>query len=323
MISFHGRLLPLAGGGEVCGLGPDGHLPHLMNISTQAVTRGDQATARGDPATVALVTLGCARNDVDSESSPRGSRWGFRLVAEADQAETVVVNTCGFVEAAKKDSIDALLGAAEGGRPVAGRRRGRLPRRALRPGPCRKSPRGGCRARIRRLPGHRRPTAPHPVRRAARSPRSAGPPLPLPITPIDRRTARAMSLPGHAQQLPDLPAGISPASGPRAVRRRLGDGPMAPLKLASGCGSALYVLRHPNLPGLVRVTPTNRTAGRGPVARGARSPSCSSSRRTPLPTARISATSGCWRRSCPISPRWRAYDGCVSRTCNPPSCDRA
>ena len=53
--------------------------------------------------------------------------------------------------------------------------------------------------------------------------------------PIDRRTARAMSLPGHAQQLPDLPAGISPASGPRAVRRRLGDGPMAPLKLASGC----------------------------------------------------------------------------------------
>ena len=66
MISFHGGCCR-AGGGEYADWGRTAYLPHLMNISTQAVTRGDQATARGDPATVALVTLGCARNDVDSE----------------------------------------------------------------------------------------------------------------------------------------------------------------------------------------------------------------------------------------------------------------
>ena len=56
-------------------------------------------------------------------------------------------------------------------------------------------------------------------------------------------TAVAPSLPGHAQttqrgpaaDLPDLPDGVAPASGPRAMRRRLGTAPMAPLKLASGC----------------------------------------------------------------------------------------
>ena len=58
------------------------------------------------------------RRDSESRRAARGG--GFRLVAEADQAETVVVNTCGFVEAAKKDSIDALLGAAS--RRAAGRR---------------------------------------------------------------------------------------------------------------------------------------------------------------------------------------------------------
>jgi MiaB/RimO family radical SAM methylthiotransferase len=43
-----------------------------------------------------------------------------------------------------------------------------------------------------------------------------------------------VALPGHAQA-PDLPEGVAPASGPRVVRRRLGDGPSAPVKLASGC----------------------------------------------------------------------------------------
>ena len=66
------------------------------------------------PATVALVTLGCARNDVDSEElAGRLEAGGFRLVEDAADAETVVVNTCGFVEAAKKDSVDTLLAAAD------------------------------------------------------------------------------------------------------------------------------------------------------------------------------------------------------------------
>ena len=73
--------------------------------------------------TVAMVTLGCARNEVDSEElAGRLEAGGFRLVEDPADADTVVVNTCGFVEAAKKDSVDTLLAAAdlkEGGRTKA------------------------------------------------------------------------------------------------------------------------------------------------------------------------------------------------------------
>ena len=66
------------------------------------------------PLSVALVTLGCARNEVDSEElAGRLEADGFRLVDDASDADTVVVNTCGFVEAAKKDSVDTLLEAAD------------------------------------------------------------------------------------------------------------------------------------------------------------------------------------------------------------------
>ncbi|MCW2846029.1 MAG: rimO [Marmoricola sp.] len=66
------------------------------------------------PTTVAMVTLGCARNEVDSEElAGRLEAGGFRLVEDPADAETVVVNTCGFVEAAKKDSVDTLLAAAD------------------------------------------------------------------------------------------------------------------------------------------------------------------------------------------------------------------
>lgn len=62
---------------------------------------------------VALVTLGCARNEVDSEEiAARLAADGWELVADAKEAEIALVNTCGFVESAKKDSVDALLEAA-------------------------------------------------------------------------------------------------------------------------------------------------------------------------------------------------------------------
>ena len=61
---------------------------------------------------VALVTLGCTRNEVDSEElAGRLAAEGWLLVDDADDADVAVVNTCGFVEQAKKDSIDALLEA--------------------------------------------------------------------------------------------------------------------------------------------------------------------------------------------------------------------
>ncbi|MGH3425778.1 MAG: radical SAM protein, partial [Nocardioidaceae bacterium] len=64
----------------------------------------------------------------------------------------------------------------------------------------------------------------------------------LPISPAER-SAEQVVVPGHATAAaapgrgsePDLPDGLAPASGPRVVRRRLDDGPLAPLKLASGC----------------------------------------------------------------------------------------
>src|ERR671921_1010726 len=63
---------------------------------------------------VALVTLGCARNEVDSEElAGRLAAGGFTLVDDPADADTVVVNTCGFVEQAKKDSVDTLLEAAD------------------------------------------------------------------------------------------------------------------------------------------------------------------------------------------------------------------
>ncbi len=62
--------------------------------------------------TVAIVTMGCARNEVDSEElAGRLAADGWTLVDDVEAAEVAVINTCGFIESAKKDSIDALLEA--------------------------------------------------------------------------------------------------------------------------------------------------------------------------------------------------------------------
>ena len=64
------------------------------------------------PRTVALVTLGCARNETDSEElAGRLAADGWLLVSDPARAEIAVINTCGFIESAKKDSVDALLEA--------------------------------------------------------------------------------------------------------------------------------------------------------------------------------------------------------------------
>jgi ribosomal protein S12 methylthiotransferase RimO len=63
--------------------------------------------------TVAVVTLGCARNEVDSEElAGRLAADGWTLIDDVESAEVALVNTCGFIESAKKDSIDALLEAS-------------------------------------------------------------------------------------------------------------------------------------------------------------------------------------------------------------------
>jgi ribosomal protein S12 methylthiotransferase RimO len=191
---------------------------------------------------VALVTLGCARNDVDSEElAGRLAADGFRLVDDPEDAETVVVNTCGFVEAAKKDSVDTLLAASDlkqGGRTRAvvavgclAERYGKDLAASL---PEADAVLGfddypDIAARLRSILAGDvlHPHTPKDRRKL------------LPISPADR-DASTLSVPGHgvagstSGSIDELGVG-APASGPRSVRRRLDGGPMAPLKLASGC----------------------------------------------------------------------------------------
>jgi ribosomal protein S12 methylthiotransferase len=65
------------------------------------------------PTTVAIVTLGCGRNEVDSQNAAGLlAASGYRVVDDPEQADAVVVNTCAFVEAAKRESIETVLDAA-------------------------------------------------------------------------------------------------------------------------------------------------------------------------------------------------------------------
>jgi ribosomal protein S12 methylthiotransferase len=75
------------------------------------VAASGQAPGVG-PVRVAMVTLGCDKNTVDSERMLSGLLGaGAELADSADDADVVVVNTCGFIELAKQESIDALLDA--------------------------------------------------------------------------------------------------------------------------------------------------------------------------------------------------------------------
>lgn len=61
---------------------------------------------------VGFVSLGCPKNLVDSEVMMGTlAAAGWEITNNADEAETVVVNTCGFIESAKQESIDAILEA--------------------------------------------------------------------------------------------------------------------------------------------------------------------------------------------------------------------
>ena len=60
--------------------------------------------------TIHFVSLGCPKNRVDSEVMLGvAERAGYRHVADAEEANVIVVNTCGFIDAAKKESIDTIL----------------------------------------------------------------------------------------------------------------------------------------------------------------------------------------------------------------------
>ncbi|HET6563341.1 MAG TPA: 30S ribosomal protein S12 methylthiotransferase RimO [Marmoricola sp.] len=205
-----------------------------MTISTDTAP-----PAPTDATTVALVTLGCARNEVDSEElAGRLEAGGFRVVDDPADAETVVVNTCGFVEAAKKDSVDTLLEAADlkddgvtQAVVAVGCMAERYGKELADTLPEADAVLGfddypDIAARLKAILAGGTHEAHVPQDRR----------LLLPITPVERDADLAgVVVPGHTIAAPDLPGGLAPTTGPRAVRRRLDGGPMAPLKLASGC----------------------------------------------------------------------------------------
>ncbi|MFD3933130.1 30S ribosomal protein S12 methylthiotransferase RimO [Streptomyces sp. NPDC058614] len=189
--------------------------------------------------TVALVTLGCARNEVDSEElAGRLEADGWQLVEDAEDADVAVVNTCGFVEAAKKDSVDALLEAND--------LKGHGRTQAVVAVGCMAERYGKELAEA--LPeadgvlgfddyadiSDRLQTILNGGIHAAHTPRDRR--KLLPISPAERQSAgEEVALPGHGAPS-DLPEGVAPESGPRApLRRRLDGSPVASVKLASGC----------------------------------------------------------------------------------------
>ncbi len=174
--------------------------------------------------------MGCARNEVDSEElAGRLAAEGWTLVADADAAEVAVVNTCGFIESAKKDSVDALLEANSlKGHGVTkavvavgcmAERYGKELAEAL---PEADAILGfddyqDISAKLQSILSGNSHTSHTPQDRRAL----------LPITPVARAEAR--------REVRDAEHKSQVGAGGSLLRRRLGNAPWAPLKIASGC----------------------------------------------------------------------------------------
>ena len=162
---------------------------------------------------MAVITLGCARNEVDSdELAGRLAAQGWTLVPDPEAADIVLVNTCGFVEAAKKDSIDTILSIED--RPVVAvgclaERYGSQLASAL--------PEAAAVLGFDEYPRIAEQLSRIVAGESLPSHEPADRRTLLPITPIERSSAM-VTVPGH-----DAP------------RLRLADGPVASVKLASGC----------------------------------------------------------------------------------------
>ncbi|WP_209665328.1 30S ribosomal protein S12 methylthiotransferase RimO [Amycolatopsis magusensis] len=194
-------------------------MPVTLNLVPSSTTN-----ASSSPRRVSLLTLGCARNEVDSEElAGRLAAGGWELAEEPEGSDVIVVNTCGFVEQAKKDSVDTLLAAADTGAKVVAvgcmaERYGAELAESL--------PEADAVLGFDHYPdlaerlgdivsGHAVPSHVPADRRTL-----------LPISPVQRQAAaQDVGLPGHAQE----------GWGPRVLRTRLDSSPVAALKIASGC----------------------------------------------------------------------------------------
>jgi ribosomal protein S12 methylthiotransferase len=149
--------------------------------------------ALGDPVRVGILSLGCAKNLVDTEIMlGHLDRAGAVFVQDPAEADVLVVNTCGFIDAAREESIRAILDAAEH------KSKGRLKRLVV----------AGC--LVQRHPGEMRESLPEVddwiglddldrvvqavaigSREAGQAPRAAGPSTYL----YDHRTPRRLATP--------------------------------------------------------------------------------------------------------------------------------
>ena len=185
--------------------------------------------------TVAIVTMGCARNEVDSEElAGRLAAEGWTLVSDVDSAEVAVVNTCGFIESAKKDSVDALLEAnslkghgttkAVVAVGCMAERYGKELAEAL---PEADAILGfddykDISAKLQSILAGNSHVSHTPQDRRAL----------LPISPVDRATVRAEVKSAEVRNAEHTSA---VGAGGSLFRKRLGNAPWAPLKIASGC----------------------------------------------------------------------------------------
>ena len=81
-----------------------------MSATDALVVKGDASVAK----TVGLIGLGCAKNRVDGEVMlGLLQQAGYEVAANPEQADTIIIHTCGFIGAAKEESIDTILAAAE------------------------------------------------------------------------------------------------------------------------------------------------------------------------------------------------------------------
>src|SRR5262249_17545391 len=63
---------------------------------------------------IGFVSLGCPKNLVDSEvMMGQLKRHGYELTTDREEADVIVVNTCGFIQSAKEESINTILEMAE------------------------------------------------------------------------------------------------------------------------------------------------------------------------------------------------------------------
>ncbi|MFQ5669119.1 MAG: 30S ribosomal protein S12 methylthiotransferase RimO [Acidobacteriota bacterium] len=210
------------------------------------------------PLKIGFVSLGCPKNTVDSEVMlGHLSRQGARFTLDMDEADVIVVNTCGFIAPAKEESIEAILEAV----------------RRKRDGRCRRLVVSGC--LVQRYRGELEQEVPEidafvdldgleEIGAAAGLPAPAPRGLPLPALPA--------SPPGQAPSAPHLPYAATYLYHSGTPRLRTGFPWSAYLKIAEGCDNACSFCAIPRFRGSFRSRPladivaeARRLAGEGVV----------------------------------------------------------